>query len=165
MIWPIPISNEYTENIPRNIFRISLGRLHFGCKPLEYFFHPGPPGLIFFTKFTSTFSSSGFVRNVPMIHTMVVKTTPIIIFSQSSIPRLPKFKKPAIMTELIIAIISVVAFILHQNHLKIYIAPVPAPTKRSRLNAWPALCNVSPNPAPIVILITVKTLPAKTNSF
>ena len=48
----------------------------------ENFFHPGPPGFTFFTKFFSVSSSSGGVINVAIIQIIVVSNAPITISCQ-----------------------------------------------------------------------------------
>ena len=57
-----------------------------------YLDQPGPPGLIFLTKFCSVFSSSGGVTKVATIQTNVVRIAPKTIFYHSSSAEFPKLK-------------------------------------------------------------------------
>ncbi len=61
--------------------------------------------------------------------------------------------------------ISLHAFILHQNHLKIKINPVPAPKTKSRLNNCIASCINKATIALIIINKTVDNRPTATNFF
>ena len=67
--------------------------------------------------------------------------------------------------EATIAVISLHAFILHQNHLRIKIRPVPAPNTNKRLNNCIAFCRSKANRVLRTISKTVEILPTATSCF
>ena len=64
-----------------------------------------------------------------------------------------------------IAEISLQAFILHQNHLRIKISPVPAPNIRIKSNSCNAFVNSKAKAAENKNKITVAKRPTLTNCF
>ena len=75
------------------------------------------------------------------------------------------FKIIVINPETNIAEISLHALILHQNHLKIKIKPVPAPNIKIIWNSSSALVNNKANKELKTNRETVESLPTLTNSF
>ena len=104
----MPIKIPYVMTHPKSIDRIPLGNddesLEF---ELEYFPHPGPPGLILSTKFLRVFSSSFGVKYAAISQILVVKIAPKEVFCQSSRFGMKKLNINAITKEATIAIISV----------------------------------------------------------
>ena len=90
---PTPSKIEKTNIVPRNINKILFGNDHLLLSlESEYCPHPGPPGFIFFTKFSRVSLVSVGAKNVVDIQTTVVINAPTTIFSHPSMLSLKKLR-------------------------------------------------------------------------